>query len=743
MIFKNKTAATLIAFFALVAIGSIGALIGTNVTSNKKHAQETAKLQSVISNLQGNGNGNQGSGNGNGGPAPVCASTGCGSVAADLGAIYRNAIKEDEAGGYSVIGSMNAVGNNEDRGRIVVVANGAIALVNKATGQRVAFGTTDAIWPPTSSANPQIGYPYVIWDRFIERFWIAGNGLLLRHQLFFTAPAALVSASPMASRISDIGPTVFSVTGSLVASVPADGCTPFTNAGAVSGNIAFIIRGACSFGIKITNAQAAGARAVLVYNNAANGDGIVTMVCPTCTGITIPSVFIGYTNGLLVLSNIPGATVRIESNATIIWNTNAYLAVSTTASPNSLADFVPFDVVTPTYSNNAAHYIKLSVSADAVYLSSPIIGNMPAGTNFTSAYYGANVLALDKNALLTSATVTPFFDTTVVGQSFLMPTKVNTPITDPNEPVYLVGFGPGSTAVTTLNVYLATAAGLNPSFSSVALPTPIDVSPQSSLARQPNTIPMPVPVMDAYTRVMTAVVFQDSLFAAFSYNASGRQVVVRWVELNISTTAVDGVVRLVQWSDINLGSSVDTYYPHLDVNKNGDLAIGFSVSGNSTFFSAGYIVRAKNDPLNTLRYPATIALRGQYQFLQAFAGTDIERDSTNTNRVGDQSGMDVDPVDGLSFYGCNGVPDSTGFFSPPNSVGYCNSSVSSCVARQWVVSMYKFNIDKNLACPANALLCSSQNTVTPPSGPRPPTKPCTNKGDFDSHGHTKHHGDES
>jgi hypothetical protein len=67
MIFKNKTTATLIAFFALVAIGSIGALIGTNVTSNKKHAKETAKLQSVISNLQSNGNANGNGGSGNAG----------------------------------------------------------------------------------------------------------------------------------------------------------------------------------------------------------------------------------------------------------------------------------------------------------------------------------------------------------------------------------------------------------------------------------------------------------------------------------------------------------------------------------------------------------------------------------------------------------------------------------------------------------------------------------------------------
>ena len=46
------------------------------------------------------------------------------------------------------------------------------------------------------------------------------------------------------------------------------GCNASDYAGFPAGNIALISRGACSFAIKATNAQAAGAIGVIIYNNA-------------------------------------------------------------------------------------------------------------------------------------------------------------------------------------------------------------------------------------------------------------------------------------------------------------------------------------------------------------------------------------------------------------------------------------------------------------------------------------------
>ena len=47
-----------------------------------------------------------------------------------------------------------------------------------------------------------------------------------------------------------------------------DGCSPFTNAAEVAGNYAVVDRGTCGFAVKAKNAQDAGARGVIVANNA-------------------------------------------------------------------------------------------------------------------------------------------------------------------------------------------------------------------------------------------------------------------------------------------------------------------------------------------------------------------------------------------------------------------------------------------------------------------------------------------
>jgi hypothetical protein len=74
-----------------------------------------------------------------------------------------------------------------------------------------------------------------------------------------------------------------------------DGCSALTNAGAVSGNIALIDRGTCTFVVKVKNAQNAGAVAVIIADNVAGSPP------PGLGGsdptITIPSVRITLADG--------------------------------------------------------------------------------------------------------------------------------------------------------------------------------------------------------------------------------------------------------------------------------------------------------------------------------------------------------------------------------------------------------------------------------------------------------------
>ncbi|HOT93554.1 MAG TPA: S8 family serine peptidase, partial [Anaerolineae bacterium] len=80
----------------------------------------------------------------------------------------------------------------------------------------------------------------------------------------------------------------------------ATGCNPWP-ADTFTGKAALISRGACEFGLKVLNAEQAGAEFVIIYNNA--GDSLINMGAGAVGNqVTIPSVFIGRTNGLGMLN---------------------------------------------------------------------------------------------------------------------------------------------------------------------------------------------------------------------------------------------------------------------------------------------------------------------------------------------------------------------------------------------------------------------------------------------------------
>lgn len=75
-----------------------------------------------------------------------------------------------------------------------------------------------------------------------------------------------------------------------------NGCAAFP-AGTFTDKAAMISRGSCEFGVKVLNAENAGAEFVVIYNNA--GDSLINMGAGAVGDqVTIPSVFIGQTNGV-------------------------------------------------------------------------------------------------------------------------------------------------------------------------------------------------------------------------------------------------------------------------------------------------------------------------------------------------------------------------------------------------------------------------------------------------------------
>jgi hypothetical protein len=109
------------------------------------------------------------------------------------------------------------------------------------------------------------------------------------------APLGLVGTFGVG--LATFGPQQFDLTGTVVRSTPANGCSAISSA--VAGNIAFIDRGDCNFTDKAKNAQAAGAIGVIIGNLATSPspNNFTVMGCPAdpCTADEInliPSMMI-------------------------------------------------------------------------------------------------------------------------------------------------------------------------------------------------------------------------------------------------------------------------------------------------------------------------------------------------------------------------------------------------------------------------------------------------------------------
>ncbi|HEY7724928.1 MAG TPA: M36 family metallopeptidase [Anaeromyxobacteraceae bacterium] len=112
---------------------------------------------------------------------------------------------------------------------------------------------------------------------------------------------------------AQFGPGAFDLTGDLA---PVDdgvgtgtlGCNPLVNGAAVSGKIAFVDRGSCTFEIKVGNAQDAGAVAVVVANNQ---PGLLTMAEDplVARSIAIPSVIVPQAAGDAIRAALGTGTV--------------------------------------------------------------------------------------------------------------------------------------------------------------------------------------------------------------------------------------------------------------------------------------------------------------------------------------------------------------------------------------------------------------------------------------------------
>ena len=174
-----------------------------------------------------------------------------------------------------------------------------------------------------------------------------GKTMVLR----ISAPTAAAGDYSFSQSGSPIPATPANFSGSIVAAVTGtnnQGCAPFDNATAVSGHLALIDRGTCTFDIKAGNAIAAGATGVIIGNNQAGTIvPAITVNIPVISvtqavGTTLKANPVGLNGGLALGTGIAGADANgnVQLYApTVLAQGSSFSHYDTRLTPNALMEY--------------------------------------------------------------------------------------------------------------------------------------------------------------------------------------------------------------------------------------------------------------------------------------------------------------------------------------------------------------------------------------------------------------------
>ncbi|MCC5794696.1 MAG: S8 family serine peptidase [Chromatiales bacterium] len=224
----------------------------------------------------------------------------------------QRAIEDAVADGVHIInysvGSSNAsIRDPDDLALLAALEAGVLAVVaagNDGPFEGSVLSPAGAPWVLTVGAASRQG------QRFDEAVEITApaslSGRLAAREASFTP--ALRQRGPLDGQLVLVDDGVRSVSGDGIGSIH-DGCQTLVNAEAVRDNIAFIQRGGCDFQTKLRNAELAGARAVVVYNN----QGAAIVMAGQRGSTNLPAVMIGQEDGERLFDALrSGSVVEIK-----------------------------------------------------------------------------------------------------------------------------------------------------------------------------------------------------------------------------------------------------------------------------------------------------------------------------------------------------------------------------------------------------------------------------------------------
>lgn len=232
---------------------------------------------------------------------------------------------------------------------------------------------------------------------------LAIPSLFAQVALFVNSPASLEGTyTNIGVAAADFGPVIESTyTGDLVladdgTAPETDACeSPLVNAADIDGNIALIDRGVCEFGVKVLEAEMAGAIAVIICNNV-GGEPITMGAGAVGMTVTIPSIMITLTFCDEIKAELANGAVNVSISDA--FNLRASTAPFAYLTPKDQIDTLR-DITTTISNRTAADQSNVIVYCDitdpsgAMVTYSETINTLPAGADsvvsFTDSYLPA------------------------------------------------------------------------------------------------------------------------------------------------------------------------------------------------------------------------------------------------------------------------------------------------------------------------------------------------------------------
>jgi hypothetical protein len=277
-----------------------------------------------------------------------------------------------------------------------------------------------------------------------------------------------------------------------------------------------------------------------------------------------------------------------------------------------------------------------------------------------ATFEGGVACALDRNAILAGTTATEQCFPAGSSYDVLLPSDLDglTPPPDGSTNLY-VTLGVDTTHIDTFSFHVDFVVPANSTFTG---PTHVQVPAYSTICQSPFTrtcIPQPTggEKLDSLGGFM---MYRNAYrnFGTYESNVVGHTVApdtastakaaVRWYEIRGGATNPRTFQSGTREDRSTTANSF--WLPTLAQDKDGDIALGFSVSGASTDPSMYYVGRVPTDAHGTMESPKKVVL-----------GTGVQK--STSDRWGDYATISVDPADDCTMWYTNEYIKTTGSFN--------------------------------------------------------------------------------